>query len=107
MAMKKLGEETAGIMKLQDLLAFASSQLNTEETAGFHTSRPAITVFDDDPKIQNQINCHYLIGLAQKGLGNQNEARKAFESVLALEPNHWEASMELRQVTRDDHGFAS
>jgi tetratricopeptide (TPR) repeat protein len=99
LSMKRLGDEAAGIKKLQDLLDFASEQLSSEDTTGFHTSRPTIAVFDDDSKVQNKINCNYLIGLALKGLGHQNEARKAFETVLALDRQHWEASMALQEMT--------
>jgi tetratricopeptide (TPR) repeat protein len=98
LAMKKLGDEAGCEKKLQGLLDFATSHLTSEEPIGFFTSRPAITVFDDDPKIQNRVDCNYLIGLAHKGLGSPAEARKAFEIVLSIDPHHWEAGEELREM---------
>ena len=103
LAMKKLGDNAGSQKKLQDLLDFATSHLTSEEPIGFFTSRPAITVFDDDPKMNNQIDCNYLIGLAHKALGHAAEARKSFEAVLALAPHHWEAREELKEIA----GWAS
>lgn len=102
LAMKKIGDEAGKQKKLQDVLDFASSHLTAEDPIGFFTSRPTTGVFDDDPKIQNQIDCNYLVGLAHKGLGNQTEARQAFEAVLALDPHHWETKMELQEKFGDE-----
>ncbi len=99
LAMKKLGDDAGCGNKLQGLLDFASNHLTSEEPIGFFTSRPAITVFDEDTKLHNQIDCNYLIGLAQKGLGRSAEARKAFDAVLALDPHHWEARVELQTLS--------
>jgi hypothetical protein len=102
--MNKLGDKVGCQKKLQGLLDFASSHLNSDEPIGFFTSRPAITVFDDDPKMQNQIDCNYLIGLAHKGLGAPGKARRAFEAVLALDPHHWEAAVELQALSNSKNG---
>jgi tetratricopeptide (TPR) repeat protein len=98
LSMKELGNEAGGTKKLQAMLDFASSHLNSEEPIGFFTSRPAMTVFDEDPKLQRKIFCHYLIGLAHKGLGHAAEARKAFETVLSFDPHHWDAGAELKEM---------
>ena len=100
LSMKRLGDEAGGLRKLQVLLESASSHLTSEEPIGFFTSRPAMVVFDDDPKLERQIFCNYLIGLAHKGLGHQAEARKAFETVLCLDSHHWEAGVELQGMKK-------
>jgi hypothetical protein len=99
--MKRLGIEADSRKKLQDLLDHATSQLNSGNTTGFYTSRPAISVFDDDSREQNLIQCKTLIGLACKGLGQFAEARTAFADVLAHDPHHWEASQELQELAED------
>lgn len=96
-SMKQLGNQAGGSEKLRGLFDFASKILSTEESVGFFTSRPTMIVFDNDPKVENQIYGNYLIGLAHKGLGHAAEARKAFESVLSLDPHHWETRMELQE----------
>jgi tetratricopeptide (TPR) repeat protein len=88
LALQKLGDASGCQAKLQAMLDFASQQLHAGETAGFDTSRPALAVFDDDPRRQNQIDAHLLMGLAHAGLGHPAEARQAFDAVLALDPQH-------------------
>jgi tetratricopeptide (TPR) repeat protein len=99
LAMKKTGDEAGFRGKLDNMLNFAQSHLDSEEPVGFFTSRPAITVFEADPKKQNQIYCHHLIGLAHKGLGRLQEAREAFQSVLATDPYHWESAVEIKSLS--------
>jgi tetratricopeptide (TPR) repeat protein len=98
LALQKLGDEGGSRQKLQAMLDFATRQLTAEAAGGFDTSRPALTVFDDNAQEQNQIDSHLLMGLAQAGLGQVAESRQALQAVLALDPHHWEASQELRRM---------
>jgi tetratricopeptide (TPR) repeat protein len=95
LALKKLGREDEARTRLRGLLDFATQRLNAEDESGFYTSVPATVVFEDEPGREIKIWSHYLIGLANKGLGNLHEARQAFEAVLALDPHNWETLREL------------
>jgi tetratricopeptide (TPR) repeat protein len=95
LALRILGRDAEAQTRLQGLLEHATQQLNAGDEGGFYTSVPATLVFDPEPGRDTAIWCNYLIGLANKGLGNIPEARKAFEAVLALDPNHWETQQEL------------
>jgi len=98
LALMKLGEEAAGVDRLNELLEFATQRRQTGSRSGFSTSVPKFTLFKDDPQRLNRIECTYLIALAQLGLGQVSPARKAFEEVLALDISHLEAYQELRRL---------
>jgi len=56
----------------------------------------------------NKVAAGFLfLGRMQKKLGNQQDARKFFEKVLSIEPNHKEASSELRLMSmrKEKKGF--
>jgi tetratricopeptide (TPR) repeat protein len=95
LALKKLGKDSDAQTRLKGLQDFATQRLNAEDDGGFFTSVPATMVFEPEPGWDTKIWGNYLIGLANKGLGNLPEARKAFESVLELDPYHWETLREL------------
>ncbi len=67
----------------------------------FAVSLPDFLIFDDDLNKRNQAHCHYLIGLANLGLGNRSEAADAFRSAIALEPAHQDA---IRYLQRAENG---
>jgi tetratricopeptide (TPR) repeat protein len=92
---RALGQLAQANDKLQELQDFAQKKLEVEDESGFFTSRPITLVFDDDPRITNQIEGHYLMGLAQLGLGNERAAEASFRSVLAFDPHHWWAQFQL------------
>jgi len=65
----------------------------------FATSLPNFLLFEDDLEKRNRIDCFFLIGLAQQGLGQQLEAEQAFRQALALDPNHLGALQELQRLS--------
>jgi tetratricopeptide (TPR) repeat protein len=95
LSLRALGQHAEANDKLQALQDFAQTKLEVEDEGGFFTSRPITLVFDDDPRITNQIEGHYLMGLAQLGLGNEREAEASCQSVLRLDPHHWWAQFQL------------
>ncbi len=100
LALKKLGQDAAGTDKLRDLLSFAAKQLNAEVVVDyFATSLPNFLLFEDDLEKRNRIDCLFLIGLAQQGLGQQGEAEQAFREALALDANHLGAQQELQRLS--------
>ena len=58
-----------------------------------------MVVFDDDPRIANQIQGHYMMGLAHLGLGKNLEAAISLKSVLNLDPHHWWAKFQLSSIS--------
>jgi hypothetical protein len=83
---------------LSALREFAQQKLEAGSEANFFTSKPSMVVFDDDPQVANQIQGHYLMGLALLGLGQTSQAQDSFKSVLQLDPHHWLANYQLKRV---------
>ena len=98
LALSRLDGEEAGRKRFQELLDFASQQLETTGKAGFATSVPRFVFSEHDPEKRRRVNCTYMIGLAKLGLGWVVEAEQAFEEVLALDINHLGAKEELRRL---------
>jgi tetratricopeptide (TPR) repeat protein len=95
LSLRALAQAAEANDKLQELQIFAQKKLGVEDEAGFFTSRPITLVFEDDPKIADQIEGHYLMGLAQLGLGKVREAEASFHTVLRLDPHHWWGQFQL------------
>jgi tetratricopeptide (TPR) repeat protein len=89
LALAALGREGEARKVFQELRAFAEQQM----TAGvkidyFATSLPNFLLFEDDLEKRNRIECLFLRGLANQGLGRIAEAREDFREVLHLDRNH-------------------
>ena len=95
LSLQALGQHAEANDKLHALQVFAQKKLEIEDEEGFFTSRPTTLVFDDDPRMTNQIEGHYLRGLALLGLGNEREAEASFQAALRLDPHHWWAQFHL------------
>jgi tetratricopeptide (TPR) repeat protein len=99
LALKALENESQAVLLLNDLLEFASRQIDaTPRIDYFATSLPNFLLFDDDLKKRNQIHCRYLGGLAKLGLGRTEEAVADLREVLALDINHQSAQTELESL---------
>ena len=98
LALEKLERKEESRQRLQELLDFATQQLETTGRTGFATSIPRFVFEEDDPRKRRQITHTYLLGLAHLGLGNQTEAAQILTRVLELDPNHSEATEELRRI---------
>jgi tetratricopeptide (TPR) repeat protein len=84
LALQQLDQQTPASQKLEKLLASASGELNNPNYPEMPNSQP----FNLDSKKLNHIQQTYLIGLAQLGLGHHDEAQRAFQEVLVLDPYH-------------------
>lgn len=93
LALRKLGDESAADVKLQQLEELAGK---ADAELGFETSSPSFLPLADDPEKQRLVQRAWLSGLVELGKGQQKQAREAFQKVVALEPTHLEARMELR-----------
>jgi tetratricopeptide (TPR) repeat protein len=97
--MKKLGRDKEATERLTNLFACGGLQLEEDiKIDYFAISLPNFLLFNDDLAERNVIQCHYLRGVAQLGLGNTKEALEHFKKVLKLDINHIEAQNILTKI---------
>ena len=99
LALRSLGDDAGAIALLRRLHAFAESQMNAEVKIDyFATSLPNLLLFEDDLQQRNRIECLFLRGLANLGLGRQAEAAADLDRVLSMDRTHLFAHLELRRM---------
>ncbi|MBV9491892.1 MAG: tetratricopeptide repeat protein, partial [Verrucomicrobia bacterium] len=64
----------------------------------FATSLPLMLVFDDDLKARKQAEAVFLLGLAQRGLGDLESAIASFKQVLQRNRSHPGAGEQLQEL---------
>ena len=97
LALRELKNESQAVSLLNELLEFASRQIQvTPKIDYFATSLPNFLLFDDDLKKRNRFHCLYLAGLAKLGLGQTAEAIANLRESLDLDSNHLWAQNELK-----------
>jgi tetratricopeptide (TPR) repeat protein len=99
LALRSLGRESEAISLLEELLDFASRQLDAEVRIDyFATFLPNFLLFDDDLQKRNRTECLFLRGLAKLGLRRIAESAADFREALTLDPNHLWAQAELERI---------
>ena len=99
LALLKLGQEDEATAAFTTLLEGARRRLEkTPALDYFATSLPNFLLFEDDLVLRHRVECLFLIGLAQLGLGRKVEARETLAEVLALDVNHLAAAEELKRL---------
>ncbi len=99
LARRKSGDEEGAIAALQALRAAAEKQLHTEVKIDyFATSLPNFLLFEDDLQKRNEADSLFARALADLGLGHESQAAKDLQKVLALDPNHLWAQVELERL---------
>ena len=58
-------------------------------------------IFEDDRNQKNRAHCHYLMGLANVGMGNKDEAEKKKKKALQYDFNHQNCRIYLKMVKED------
>lgn len=101
LSLNALEQTSASAEKLAALEEFAQKKLKAGDKADFFTSKPSMVVFDDDPKVGNQIQGHYLMGLANLGEGKTERAAASFKAVLNIDPHYWWAKYQLRIIPNE------
>ena len=100
LALRSLGDDAGAVALLRHLHEFAEAQMNAEVKIDyFATSLPNFLLFEDDLRKRNRIECLFLRGLANLGLGRQVEAAADLEQVLSMDRTHLFAHLELRRMT--------
>ena len=99
LALAALGRETESEAVFNEMRAFADRQMNgTVKIDYFATSLPNFLLFEDDIERRNRIECLFLRGLANQGLGRNAEALADYKQVLELDRNHIWALESLRRM---------
>lgn len=97
LARRKLGQEDEAACIFGKLVDYGRAHLDDEIRVDyFAVSLPDFLVFDDDLNRRNRIHCYYMMALGHTGLGESDEARQAFDQVLALDANHPGATVHRR-----------
>jgi tetratricopeptide (TPR) repeat protein len=102
LALRSLDRESEAVSLLEELLDFASRQLDAEVRIDyFATSLPNFLLFDDDLQKRNRTECLFLRGLAKLGLRRIEESAADFREALTLDANHMWAQAELERIEAD------
>ena len=89
--MKKLGKPIAANAKFYKLLDYGEQHIfDAVKIDYFAVSLPDFMIFKDDLDKRNKAHCYYLIGLGNLGLGNQEDAKRAFDQALQFDSSHME-----------------
>jgi hypothetical protein len=76
---------------------FAERQMQAEVKIDyFATSLPNFLLFEDDLQKRNQIDCLFILALAELGEEKAERATALFKQILAMDGNHLAAHEELR-----------
>ena len=97
LALRAMGNEKAAVEVFSNLAEFAERQMGTEAKIDyFATSLPNLLLFDDDLCKRNHLESQMLRALANHGLGEEAEALRELQQVVAQDPNHLFAAQTLQ-----------
>ncbi len=99
LALARLKREAAAAETFRKLVQAGETQLKQTATIDyFATSLPTFLILEDDLQQRHEIECRFMMGLGQLGLGDVAAARREFEAVLALDINHLAAKTHLAAI---------
>lgn len=88
LALLKLGRNEEANSRFDSLLKYGKEQLPIPfKMDYFAVSLPDLLIFEEDLPERHELHCHYLIGLGQFGLGENEKALAEFERILAKDKN--------------------
>jgi tetratricopeptide (TPR) repeat protein len=98
-AMRMIGQEERARASFERLAREAGSRIAAPVKIDyFATSLPNFLLFDDDLEKRNRIECLFQRGLAMIGLGRTADASADLRAVLARDPSHFGANIELSRI---------
>jgi tetratricopeptide (TPR) repeat protein len=101
LSLEGLGREEEAARLLKDMHAFAEQQMNKQAKIDyFATSLPNLLLFEDDLQKRHQVECLFLVALAELGLRNTERAVELMDQVLLIDRNHMAAQFELEFLSR-------
>lgn len=99
LALRALGDESGARQVFTKLQEHAATQDKADVKIDyFATSLPNFLLFEDDIQQRNHIDCVFLCALANLGLGERDRALKHLRKVLALDPSHLWARIEMNHI---------
>ena len=99
LALLKLGRENEAKGRFNKLKAYGKQHLHDKVKMDyFAVSLPDLLIWDNDLDIKNKIHCYFLIGLAEKGLGNNNKAIEYLQKAYDLDINNLDILSELNET---------
>ena len=89
LAFLKLDKKEEANIRFNNLQDYGEKHLSDHiKIDYFAVSMPDLLIWEEDLQIRNQINCHYLIGLAYKGKGMNTKSLIFFNKVLEADISH-------------------
>ena len=89
MALLKLGMKEEANKRFKKLLMYGNLHMNDDiKLDYFAISLPDLLIWEEDLNIRNKVNCYYLIGLGNLGLGELDKASAALKKVMELDLYH-------------------
>jgi Flp pilus assembly protein TadD, contains TPR repeats len=91
-AFRELGDMKNARQCFEKMIAYGEKNIDVLQTIDyFAVSLPDFLVFDSDLNENNKVHCHYMMALGNLGLCEIENAKRHFDAVLALFPNHYGA----------------
>jgi len=86
---------------LNEMRLFAAEQMKAKVKVDyFATSLPNLLLFEDDLQKRNQVDCLFLLALAELGQRNIDRASTLLKELVSLDGNQLAAQQELQALTR-------
>ena len=99
LAKGELGKTEEANSCFYKLLNYGKQHLNDNMRIDyFAVSLPDFLIFNDDLNIKNKAHCYYLMGLANLGFENKEEAARMFEKALEYDYNHQNSRIYLKMT---------
>ncbi|KFI92107.1 tetratricopeptide TPR_2 repeat protein [Bifidobacterium saguini DSM 23967] len=99
LAHKALGEEGPANARFYRLLDYGEQHLDDQVKIDyFAVSLPDFLIFENDYTKMNRVHCEYLMGLANIGRGEHEEAERFLTEALAADPSHIQANLFTDEV---------
>lgn len=106
LACRELGNTKASYACFNKLMDYGERHLYDEmKNDYFAVSLPDFLIFEDDMNLKNKAHCHYLMGLANLGLGDKNAAKEQFEQSISYDFNHQNSRIYLEMVKAECEGM--
>ena len=106
LACRELGNTKASYACFNKLMDYGERHLYDEmKNDYFAVSLPDFLIFEDDMNLKNKAHCHYLMGLANLGLGDKSAAKEQFEQSISYDFNHQNSRIYLEMVKADCEGM--
>lgn len=106
LALLKLQRNQEAQERFQKLIDYGTAHMNDKVKLDyFAISLPDLLIWEEDLNLRNKIHCWYLLGLGKLGLGEQESAQDAFNTVLEQGRYHLSAQLHLNIARNTELSF--